>query len=146
MDELIKRFNAAGIRYVLIGGQAMRLAGMPRFSMDWDLFIPPKDEGNVAKINEALTDIIDVPLVTLGDHGENFVQTYQTTWGVIQFHLGVPGLNDFDETEKKATARRTEAGVTVNCACTEDMLVSKKAAGRPEDIADVEFLQKKADN
>jgi hypothetical protein len=36
MNELILGFNAAGIRYLLIGGQAMRLAGMPRFSMDWD--------------------------------------------------------------------------------------------------------------
>ena len=41
MNELILAFNAAGVRYLLAGGQAMRLAGMPRFSMDWDFFIPP---------------------------------------------------------------------------------------------------------
>lgn len=35
MNELILAFNTAGVRYLLIGGQAMRLAGMPRFSMDW---------------------------------------------------------------------------------------------------------------
>jgi hypothetical protein len=45
MDELLKRLNAAGVKYLLIGGQAMRLYGMPRFSMDWDLFIPPQDQG-----------------------------------------------------------------------------------------------------
>ena len=33
MNELLLEFNAAGIRYLLIGGQAMRLAGMPRFSI-----------------------------------------------------------------------------------------------------------------
>jgi hypothetical protein len=38
MNELILAFNAAGIRYLLVGGQAMRLTGMPRFSMDWDFF------------------------------------------------------------------------------------------------------------
>jgi hypothetical protein len=43
MNELILAFNAAGARYLLVGGQAMRLAGMPRFSMDWDFFIPPRD-------------------------------------------------------------------------------------------------------
>ena len=43
MNELILALNAAGVRYLLIGGQAMRLAGMPRYSMDWDFFIPPRD-------------------------------------------------------------------------------------------------------
>jgi hypothetical protein len=46
MDELILAFNAAGVRYLLVRGQAMRLTGMPRFSMDWDFFIPPHDENN----------------------------------------------------------------------------------------------------
>ena len=54
MNELILAFNAAGIRYLLVGGQAMRLTGMPRFSMDWDFFIPPRDEKNFAKLNEIL--------------------------------------------------------------------------------------------
>jgi hypothetical protein len=36
MNELLRAFNSAGIRYLLIGGQAMRLIGMSRFSMDWD--------------------------------------------------------------------------------------------------------------
>jgi hypothetical protein len=31
MDELIERFNKNGVRYLLIGGQAIRLEGMPRF-------------------------------------------------------------------------------------------------------------------
>ena len=44
MNELILAFNAAGVRYLLAGGQAMRLTGMPRFSMDWDFFIPPRDK------------------------------------------------------------------------------------------------------
>jgi len=43
MDELIARFNAAGVRYLVIGGQAIRLKGMPRFTMDWDFYIPPRD-------------------------------------------------------------------------------------------------------
>ena len=43
MDELFQTLNAAGVRYLLVGGQAMRLFGMPRFSMDWDFFIPPRD-------------------------------------------------------------------------------------------------------
>jgi len=43
MEDYLRRLNAAGVRYLLIGGQAMRLEGMPRFSMDWDILIPAMD-------------------------------------------------------------------------------------------------------
>jgi hypothetical protein len=78
MNELILSFNAAGVRYLLISGQAMRLSGMPRFSMDWDFFIPSRDEINFSKLNEILKEELDVPVVPLGSRGENFIQTYHT--------------------------------------------------------------------
>ena len=76
MEELIQLFNDHQIRYLVIGGQAVRLEGFPRFSMDWDLLLPSRDEKNVARINTLLTDELDVPLEILGPHGENFIQTY----------------------------------------------------------------------
>ena len=115
MNELILAFNAAGIRYLLVGGQAMRLAGMPRFSMDWDFFIPPR--------------------------GENFIQTYQTCWGILQFHLGLPGVPRFDEAEKSAVIRHSEQGTPVKCLSGIQMLAAKRAADRPQDQADIAFLE-----
>ena len=73
MNDLLSAFNAAGIRYLLAGGQAMRLYGMPRFSMDWDFFIPPHDEENFKRLNALLERELDVPLVPLGTRGENFM-------------------------------------------------------------------------
>lgn len=143
MDEVIQRFNEQGVRYLLIGGQALRLAGMPRFSMDWDFFIPPRDEENIVKINKVLGEAIDIPVVPLGEQGESFVQTYQTQWGVLQFHLGVPGLSSFDSAEGRAVMRKTETGVLAKCASPEDLLASKTAAGRAEDQADIEFLRRR---
>jgi len=57
----MKLFEERGVRYLLIGGQAMRLHGMPRFSMDWDLFIPAKDESNLKLINEIMGAQLDRP-------------------------------------------------------------------------------------
>ena len=74
MNELVQQFSAAGIRYLLIGGQAMRLSGMPRFSMDWDFFIPARDPENFARLNQLLEKEVDAPLVPLGPAGENFIQ------------------------------------------------------------------------
>ena len=138
MDELIVAFNAAGVRYLLVGGQAMRLTGMPRFSMDWDFFIPPHDATNFTKLNEILNDELDV---ALGGRGENFIQTYQTRQGILQFHLGLPGVPRFDEAEKSAVIRQSEQGTPVKCLSGIQMLAAKRAADRPQDQADIAFLE-----
>jgi hypothetical protein len=141
MNELLLEFNAASVRYLLIGGQAMRLAGMPRYSMDWDFFIPPRDGENFSKLNKILKGELDEPLVPLGSSGENFIQTYQTRWGVLQFHLGLPGLARFEEAEKAAVARKTEQGTLVKSLSGVHLLATKRAANRPQDQADIEFLE-----
>ena len=69
MDELIRLFNKHRVRYLLIGGQAVRLEGMPRFSMDWDFYIPPKDLDNIQKINRLLEGELDLPLSAPGRAG-----------------------------------------------------------------------------
>jgi len=140
MNELLQTLNQAGIRYLLIGGQAMRLTGMPRYSMDWDFFIPPRDLENMARLNRLLEAELDLPLVPIGPAGENFIQTYQTRWGVVQFHLGVPGVPAFDEAERVMVIRRTEDGLPVRCLSGVHLLAAKQAANRPQDQADIEFL------
>jgi hypothetical protein len=143
VDEVIRRFNASGVRYLVLGGQAMRLAGMPRFSIDWDVFVPPRDQDNFQRIRTALGEAVSEPLMPLGPRGENFVQTFQTPWGIVQFHLGVPGLPDFEAAERRSVVRADENGVPVRCVCGEDLLASKRAAGRPQDRGDIAFLEEK---
>jgi len=143
MDEVIRRFNEKGVRYLVIGGQAIRLEGCPRFSMDWDVYIPNQDPVNMERINQILGDELDVPLIPMGSHGENFVQTYQTQWGILQFHLTGPGLPPFDEAERRAVTHKTENGIPVRCLAGSDLLESKKRANRASDLADIDFLEKK---
>ena len=140
MDDLLCQLNAAGIRYLLIGGQAMRLAGMPRYSMDWDFFIPPRDLANLARLNQLLEAELDMPLVPLGPTGENFIQTYQTRWGVLQFHLGLPGGARVVVAEYAGVLRHTGPGAAVRCLSGAHLLAAKRAAGRPQDQPDIEFL------
>jgi len=143
MDEVIRRFNERGVRYLVIGGQAIRLEGCPRFSMDWDVYIPSRDAANMELINQVLGDELDMPLIPMGPRGENFVQTYQTRWGILQFHLTGPGLPPFDEAERRAIMHTTEDGVPVRCLAGLDLFESKKQANRPSDLGDIEFLEKK---
>jgi hypothetical protein len=140
MDELLQKFAEARVRYLLVGGQAMRLFGMPWFSMDWDFFIPPRDAENLSRLNEVLAGELDMPLVPLGPRGENLIQTYQTRWGVVQFHLGLPGVPKFEEAERQAVVRLNELGRPVRCLSGPLLLAAKRTANRPQDQADIEFL------
>ncbi len=144
MEELIRRFNKSGVRYLLIGGQAVRLEGVPRFSMDWDLYIPPHDESNVALINRLMGKESDIALEVLGPKGEGFIQTYSTAWGIIQFYLDGPGLPPFAEAEARAVMLKTETGLQVRAMCLTDLIRAKEAAGRPQDLTDAVFLREKA--
>lgn len=143
MEKIIKKFNSHKIRYLVLGGQAVRLEGLPRFSMDWDVFIPPHDSINLEKINTLLRDLLDLPLESLGPRGENFIQTYQLPCGIIQFHLGGPGLPSFDDAEKAAVWHQSETGVPIHCLSARHLLAAKKAANRPQDQVDIEFLEEK---
>ncbi len=113
--------------------------------MDWDLLLPSRDAENVARINALLADELDVPLETLGPHGENVIQTYQTRWGILQFHLGrPPGMEAFDVLEARAKEHLIANGVVAKCLNGKDLLASKRAVNRPSDFEDIEFLEAKA--
>jgi hypothetical protein len=109
--------------------------------MDWDIFIPPKDLRNIALLNEILEKDLDQLLIPLGDKGENFIQTYQTQWGVLQFHLGVPGVPCFEEAEKTAVICLSEKGTAIRCISGILLLAAKEKADRPQDQADILFLR-----
>jgi hypothetical protein len=111
--------------------------------MDWDLYVPPRDSRNMEVLNSALDGILDVPVVELGPRGENAVQTYQTQEGILQFHLGGPGLPPFDAALGRAVKREVAEDVLVPCLSTEDLLAAKERVNRPQDQDDILFLRAK---
>ena len=146
MERLLKKLNDAQVRYVVIGGQAMLQEGMPRFTLDWDIFIPPHDADNFARLNTALADELDMKVEPLDIRsGEGFVQTFQTQAGIIQFHLAPPGLPKFATVEERAVTHDYR-GVPVKYLCLEDLLSSKLAVARDKDSDDILFLQTKKQN
>ena len=92
-------------------------------------------------IEHALDDELDVPLLTLGPGGENIIQTYPARFGIVQFHLVVPGLASFDLAERNAVRLSDEDGPAVPCISAKDLLASKRAAHRAQDAQDIAFLE-----
>ena len=143
MEEVIDLFNQYNVRYLLIGGQAVRLEGFPRFSMDWDFFIPASDTDNIALINDLIGDELDIPLLPIGEHGENLIQTFPTQWGILQFHFAVAGLPPFDEVEARSVKHPTETGMVAKCISLDDLLLAKETVARGKDEDDIKYLKAK---
>ena len=58
----------------------------------------------------------------------------------MQFHLGLPGVPKFEEAERQVVVRQNEFGTPVPCLSGPHLLAAKRAANRPQDQADIEFL------
>ena len=141
MERIIQRFNVAGIKYLVIGGQCIRLLGMPRYSMDWDFFIPGKDIENIDKLNSVLEGIIDIDLEPLGNKGQNFIQTFQTVYGIMQFHLAPVALPPFEEAYSRHFSYVVENGISIKTISPEDLYQCKVKINRPKDAEDILYLK-----
>ena len=62
LHELLRALNDEKVDYVLFGGQAVNLHGIPRFTEDIDLFVSPMAE-NVARLRQALRRLWSDPAI-----------------------------------------------------------------------------------
>lgn len=141
MKELLHILEKNNVRHVVIGGYSIQAWGLPRMTLDIDIYIPPKDTENLDRLNQALDHVLDMKIDPMGPHGENFVQTFQTPWGMVQFHLGGASLPPFDEAEARSVRKELEPGFSIRCLSGSDLLKSKLVANRPKDQQDIEFLR-----
>jgi hypothetical protein len=146
--DLLSAFQSHGVKYLVVGGFAVIYHSQPRFTQDMDLFINA-DPDNANATYAALAEF-GVPLQ--GIRPEDFTDRNSF------FRFGreprgfdilpaIPGV-DFDE----AWERRVEtvidpaSGLKANFISAEDLIASKLAAGRPQDLADVDAIRKAAES
>lgn len=137
--ELLKLFNDNDVKYLIIGGYAVVQYAEPRFTKDLDIWIST-DGDNATAVYNALREF-GAPLagLTEADFGD---EEYFYQVGVppvrVDVMMGIPGVR-FDE----AWARKVEVDfddLTISFISREDLIVAKRAAGRPQDLIDAELL------
>jgi hypothetical protein len=142
-SDLLAEFARCGVEYLVVGGHAVGFYGVPRFTKDLGIWIGPEPD-NMERAIEAL-DAFGAPQVML--QGLRSATSDDVAWmGIpplrIDILKGVPG-GDF----AAAYSRRLEArwdGSLVCMIALEDLVAIKRASGRPQDIADVEMLERAA--
>lgn len=143
--EFVVALNRHGVRYLIIGGEAVIFYGHARYTGDVDFFYDGS-ESNAPAMFAALSDFWDGRIPDLKDHSE-----LQEPGIIIQF--GRPPnridlLNRIDGVEfgeawqsKVIVGLRLESGVTEVPYLGLDLLIrNKEASGRPKDMDDLRYL------
>jgi nucleotidyltransferase AbiEii toxin of type IV toxin-antitoxin system len=145
---LVRALVDGTVDFVIIGGVAVVLQAMPRFTKDLDICYSTAEDnldalGSVlVGLAARLRGISDaVPFVpdrrTLR---QTQILCLTTPVGDIDLLVDPDGAPGYDTLRERASVMEL-SGRTVLVASIEDMLAMKRAAGRPQDLTDVESLE-----
>lgn len=142
--DLLSVFNAKNVRYLVIGGYAVIQYAEPRYTKDLDIWISVDKENAVAVYN-ALKEF-GAPLTAMSESDfaeEGYFYQIGRPPMRVDILMGIPGV-DFE----KAWQRRVEVdfdGLSVKFISRDDLIMAKKASGRPQDLIDADLLSQRND-
>jgi hypothetical protein len=134
--------NHANVEFVVVGSEAVAFHGVPRYSLDFDVFVRPT-RANLFRVKAAL-EMFGFADLTKTLDPEVWTRSRQT------LRLGEPPLQidvllQLSGVEYEPVGRAAVAGrygdVPVRFMACADLIVNKRAAGRAKDLADVHALE-----
>jgi hypothetical protein len=128
---------------VLIGNAAAALQGCPVTTMDLD-FMFRKTPGNLNKLKRIADDLEAVVLRPYYPASQLFRVTRDRDGLQLDFMARIDGIRSFESLRGRAT-RVTFGESNILVATLGDIIKSKKAANRPQDVAVLPILQKTRD-
>ena len=138
--EFIESLNVSRVRYLIVGGYAVAMHGHPRYTKDLDIWIDCTP-ANAKRIVRAFTEF---GFESLGVKAADFEQPNRMVQmgfppNRIDVLTSLAGV-DFAACYKKRVTVEID-GVPVNFIDIENLKINKRAAGRLQDLADVESLE-----
>jgi len=143
--KIIHKLNASGLEYVLVGAAALVAYGLPRSTLDIDIYIPAKT-GSLRKIfqiahtlglasqQEAILKIAHQPNLFIGQ------------W-ICFSYKGQDVLDVYLDKEKefkklyRNSKRKKDKEISIRIASLHDLMAMKKESGRPIDLADIKLIE-----
>ena len=156
IEAIFRTLEEHGVRYLVAGGFAVVAHGYVRFTEDVDLILDLSPE-NVQRAVQALSSLgyrprVPVPFEALGDAAQR--QHWRNEKNMVVFSLFssqhprteidvfVDEPLDFAVSYDRAARKEFVPGLTVNFVALEDLFRLKTAAGRPQDLLDIDELRK----
>jgi predicted nucleotidyltransferase len=139
-NDLLVEFGRAGVEFVLVGGYAFAFHAQPRATKDLDLLISGGENleraakalstyGASAAVVEAVRSLGETEIAYLG-HPPLRIDILRAIDGVST-----------DQVMQHAVATEWD-GTRVRVIALDDLIANKRAAGRPQDLADVAALER----
>ncbi len=143
--DLLRSLLAADARFMIVGAYAVGVHGRPRATKDLDVWVEPSVE-NAPNVMQALIDF-GAPLMGLT------IKDLETPdvglqIGVAPVRIDVlTTISGVSFAEAWPAHIEVEFAEGVRCAVIgyDDLLKNKRAAGRPQDVADVDALERLRD-
>jgi hypothetical protein len=151
--ELLRALNTAGVRYLIVGGLAVVLHGVPRMTFDLDMAVDP-DDANMRALVSVLkgggyVPRVPEPMERLADAAIR--DRWRSEKNMIAFNVRHPTrrLEDVDvllmdsvEWRRASADAETKSlhGMDVSVVGRQALIEMKRASGRPQDLADAEAL------
>jgi hypothetical protein len=141
-DVLVELLEA-GVRFLLVGGYAVAHHGHPRATKDIDIWVCPDPE-NADRVIRALRRF-GAPLASLGVTRDDFLTAGQTVQiGVAPLRIDLltelAGVDFQSAWESRGQFKLGEHEVPI--LARTHLIANKRAAGRPQDLVDVEALER----
>jgi hypothetical protein len=139
LEGLFRSFEKHDVHYVVIGGIAAVLHGVPRATFDLDLLIEATPE-NARRLLGALleaglgTASLTTPEAVLANEITVFQDRVR-----IDVQTSTPGLKFEDAWSRKVTLEFH--GQRFHVVSRQDLIAAKRAAGRKVDLEDVKLLE-----
>ncbi len=138
--DLLRALNAANAKFLLIGAYAFAFHGRPRATKDVDIFVGA-DLENAKRVWDALV-AFGAPLSgirpeDIAEPGLFFVMGRESNQ--IDIITEIDGVS-FDAAWA-ARVPSVYADVPVSYISRELLIANKQAAGRPQDLADIAYLE-----
>ncbi len=154
--EILKELFNREIDYLIVGGLAVHLYGVPRVTQDIDIIISFEKE-NIFKLNEILRNLGYVPRLPGIDPQELADPIVRGDWianknlKAFSFYHKKDSYKavdivlvhplDFSQAFQNKTIKKVE-DIIINLVSLNDLITMKSFSSRQQDLSDIELLRK----
>lgn len=139
LKDVFESFQKHNVKYLVIGGIAAVLYGIPRVTFDLDILIEPTRK-NARHLLDALLDagLGTASLTDVDEILSNEITIFKDRVRV-DVQTKTPGIIFKDSWVRKKTMNYQ--GQQFYIVCVEDLIASKRSTGRAVDLEDVRLLE-----
>lgn len=141
-EELFAFFESHNVKAVIVGAHAVAFHAKPRYTKDLDLLLEPTEE-NARQVIKALGDFgfgdLGISIADLAIPGRVLQLGHPPNR--IDLITSIDGIT-FEEVWQGRVAGQY-GSANVSYIGRKDLIRNKRAAGRPQDLADLSWLEQK---